>query len=88
MRDVLLEVREIVSGVLVVSTHDVLAGSDIIEDLGADSMDLVEMLLEAEERFQIDIPDDDVVRIRTVQEATDYIAKRLAVSLSDGGAIL
>ena len=46
-----------------------------IEDLGADSLQVVELVLSFEESFEIDIPDEDTEKIRTVQDAVDYIEK-------------
>lgn len=46
-----------------------------IEDLGADSLQVVELVLSFEENFEIDIPDEDTEKIRTVQDAIDYIEK-------------
>lgn len=76
-RDVLFEVRKIVADTMRISVNDVLPESDLIEDLCADSLTLVELLLEAEEHFGLDIPDEDIERVRTVQQAADYIAGRL-----------
>jgi acyl carrier protein len=45
-----------------------------IEDLGADSLQVVELVLSFEENFEIDIPDEDTEKIRTVGDAIDYIA--------------
>ena len=49
--------------------------STFIDDLGADSLGLVELVLAFEEAFEIDIPDEDTEKIRTVQDAVDYIEK-------------
>ena len=49
-----------------------------IEDLGADSLQVVELVLSFEENFEIDIPDEDTEKIRSVQDAVDYIEKHLA----------
>ena len=46
-----------------------------IEDLGADSLQVVELVLSFEENFEIDIPDEDTEKIRSVQDAVDYIEK-------------
>lgn len=48
-----------------------------IEDLGADSLDLVELIMELEEEFEITIPDEQAEKIKTVGEAIDYIQKEL-----------
>ena len=48
----------------------------ILDDLGADSLDLVELVISLEEAFSIEIPDDDAEKIRTVGDAVQYIEKR------------
>lgn len=55
-------------------------GASFIEDLGADSLHFVELTLTLEEEFGIDISDEDAERIRTVQDAVDYIEKHVKVS--------
>ena len=66
-------VRNIVSEQLGVKKEKVTLKARFVEDLGADSLDLVEMIMAFEEEFQIEIPDEDCGRIHTVQEAVDYI---------------
>jgi acyl carrier protein len=51
-----------------------------IDDLGADSLDVVELVMAFEEEFDIEIPDEDAEKIRTVQEAIDYISKHVQVN--------
>jgi acyl carrier protein len=46
-----------------------------VDDLGADSLDVVELVMAFEEAFDIEIPDEDAEKIRTVQDAVDYISK-------------
>ena len=50
--------------------------ASFVDDLNADSLDLVELVLAFEEAFEIDIPDEDTEKIRTVQDAVDYIDER------------
>jgi len=50
--------------------------SSFIEDLGADSLDLVELIMALEEEYDIEIPDEDSVGLKTVQDAIDYIEKK------------
>lgn len=52
--------------------------SAFIDDLGADSLSLVELVLAFEEAFDIDIPDQDTEKIRTVQDSLEYISKHLS----------
>jgi acyl carrier protein len=54
--------------------------SSFIDDLGADSLDLVELVMAFEEEFEIEIPDEAAEKILTVQDAVDYINKQVAAS--------
>ncbi|HXS16634.1 MAG TPA: acyl carrier protein [Polyangiaceae bacterium] len=74
-RDVLAEVKKIIKEQLDVEEADIKAESSFIDDLGADSLGLVELVLAFEEAFEIDIPDEETEKIRTVQDAVDYINK-------------
>lgn len=74
-RDVLAEVKKIIKEQLDVEENDIKPESSFIDDLGADSLGLVELVLAFEEAFQIDIPDEETEKIRTVQDAVDYIQK-------------
>jgi acyl carrier protein len=69
-------VREVIAKSLSVALEDVKSESSFINDLGADSLEIVEMVLAFEEAFDIDIPDEDTEKIRTVQDAVDYIQTR------------
>ena len=72
-RDVLAEVKKIIKEQLDVEEADIKAESSFIDDLGADSLGLVELVLAFEEAFEIDIPDEETEKIRTVQAAVSYI---------------
>lgn len=74
-RDIAAEVKAIIKEQLDVDDKDIKPESTFIEDLGADSLSLVELVLAFEERFEIDIPDEDTDKIRVVQDAIDYIEK-------------
>ena len=74
-RDIAAEVKAIIKEQLDVDEKDIKSESTFIDDLGADSLGLVELVLAFEERFEIDIPDEDTEKIRTVQDAIDYIEK-------------
>jgi acyl carrier protein len=67
-------VIEIVCEQLNTKKEDVKRETSFINDLGADSLDTVELVMEFEERFGIEIPDQDAEKIRTVGDAVDYIA--------------
>ena len=72
-RDITAEVKRIITEQLDVDEADIKGESTFIDDLGADSLGLVELVLAFEEAFEIDIPDEDTEKIRTVQDAIDYI---------------
>lgn len=66
-------VVEIVAEQLQVDKKEVLPQKSFIDDLKADSLDIVELVMEFEERFKISIPDEDYDKIKTVQDAINYI---------------
>lgn len=74
-RDITAEVKRIINEQLDVAEDDVKPESTFIDDLGADSLGLVELVLAFEEAFEIDIPDEDTEKIRSVKDAVDYIEK-------------
>ena len=74
-QDITVEVKRIIKEQLDVDEKDIKPESTFIEDLGADSLGLVELVLAFEEQFEIDIPDEDTEKIRTVQDAIDYVEK-------------
>ena len=74
-QDIASEVKRIIKEQLDVEEKDIKPESTFIEDLGADSLGLVELVLAFEEAFEIDIPEDDTEKIRTVQDDIDYIEK-------------
>lgn len=76
--DIAQRVREVIAKSLSVALEDVKSESSFINDLGADSLAIVELVLAFEEAFEIDIPDEDTEKIRTVQDAIDYIQARTA----------
>jgi acyl carrier protein len=68
-------VKQIVVSQLGVDEGAVVAKAKFIEDLGADSLDIVELVMAMEEAFGVDIPDEEAENIRTVQDAISYIKK-------------
>lgn len=72
------KVKQIVVTQLGVEESAVIGKAKFIEDLGADSLDIVELVLAMEEAFKIDIPDEEAENIRTVDDAVGYI-KRVGV---------
>ena len=75
MSDVADRVKKIVVEHLGVDEAKVTDNASFIDDLGADSLDTVELVMAFEEAFDIEIPDEDAEKIRTVQDAVDYIGK-------------
>ncbi len=66
-------VKKIVVEQLGVKEEDVTPTASFVEDLGADSLDTVELVMALEEEFETEIPDEEAEKITTVQEAVDYI---------------
>ncbi|MBF0469758.1 MAG: acyl carrier protein [Gammaproteobacteria bacterium] len=66
-------VKKIVVEQLGVSEGEVSNASSFVDDLGADSLDTVELVMALEEEFETEIPDEDAEKITTVQQAVDYI---------------
>lgn len=73
--EIAAKVKSIIKDQLDVEEADIKPESTFIDDLGADSLGLVELVLAFEEAFEIDIPDEDTEKIRTVKDAVDYISK-------------
>ena len=69
------EVKEVIVEQLNVSPDEVKPESRFVEDLGADSLDVVEMIMALEEKFELEIPDSEAEKIKTVQDVVDYIEK-------------
>lgn len=75
--DIFSQVKEIVVQQLGVEEEQVSMSASFIEDLQADSLDIVELVMALEERFGIQIPDEDAEKIATVGDAVDYIKENL-----------
>lgn len=75
MSDVAKKVKEIVAEQLGVDEDKVVNEAAFMDDLGADSLDTVELVMALEEEFDIEIPDEDAEKIQTVQDAIDYITE-------------
>lgn len=72
-RDITAEVKKIIKEQLDVDEKDIKPEATFIDDLGADSLGIVELVLAFEAAFEIDIPDEEAEKIRTVQDAITYI---------------
>ena len=70
-------VKKIVAEQLGVKEEDVSESASFVEDLGADSLDTVELVMALEEEFETDIPDEEAEKITTVRLAIDYIKENL-----------
>ena len=70
------KVKDILVDVLGVNADDIKPESKFVDDLGADSLDLVELIMSLEDKFQIEISDADAEKILTVQDALDYIDRQ------------
>jgi acyl carrier protein len=75
MGDIAAKVKKIVIEHLGIDKDKVTENASFIDDLGADSLDTVELVMAFEEEFDIEIPDDAAEKIQTVKDATDYITK-------------
>ena len=73
MNDIEQRVKKVVAEQLSINEADIKNESSFIEDLGADSLDTVELVMALEDAFKIEIPDDQQEKLRTVQQAIDYI---------------
>ena len=72
------EVKEVIVEQLNVAPEEVKPEAKFVEDLGADSLDVVEMIMALEEKFEIEIPDSEAEKIQTVQDVLDFIEKAKA----------
>jgi acyl carrier protein len=77
MSEILEKVKKIIAEQLDVPEADIVPSASFVDDLGADSLDQVELIMAMEEEFNISIPDEDAEKIATVKDAVDYITKAL-----------
>lgn len=69
-------VKKIIAEKLSVELEEVVPEASFVDDLGADSLDLVELIMSMEEEFDTDISDEDAEQITTVKDAIDYVLKQ------------
>jgi acyl carrier protein len=70
------KLKEIISKKLSVDPERILLEASFVEDLGADSLDLMDLIMTMEEEFDIDIPDEDAERLKTVGDVETYMKER------------
>jgi acyl carrier protein len=75
--EIISKVNDLIADSLGVSNDEIRPAASFIEDLGADSLDIVELVMAIEKEFNIEIPDEDAEQISTVQDAIDYISTHL-----------
>ncbi|MBP8632278.1 MAG: acyl carrier protein [Synergistaceae bacterium] len=79
MEEVQAKLKEIVMDRLNAEEEQIKPEASFVEDLGADSLDIVELIMGIEEEFDIEIPDEDAEKLTTVGEAMNYIKAKLGV---------
>lgn len=67
------KIRKVIAEKLSVDLEEVVMEASFVDDLGADSLDLVELIMSMEEEFDLEIPDDDAEKLVTVQDALNYL---------------
>lgn len=77
MADLIERIKKIICEQLDVAEEDVVLEASFVDDLGADSLDQVELIMAMEEEFNVSITDEDAEKIVTVQNAIDYVKKAL-----------
>jgi acyl carrier protein len=74
--DILAKVQEVVADKLDVDASKIVPEASFANDLGADSLDVVELVMALEEEFGVEIPDEEAEKLQTVQNVVDYVAKK------------
>lgn len=70
------KIKQIIAEQLGMAEEEISNDASFVDDLGADSLDIVELVMAMEEEFEIEIPDEDAEKLLTVQDAVDYVKKR------------
>ncbi|MBE9505368.1 MAG: acyl carrier protein [Chloroflexi bacterium] len=76
--DIFARVKELIIELLEIDEAEVKPEASFMDDFGADSLDIIELLTAVEEAFKIEIPDEDAGKLQTVQNAVDYVAAKTA----------
>jgi acyl carrier protein len=71
------KVKQIIAEKLGVSEDKITTNASFVDDLGADSLDQVELIMAFEDTFDVEIPDEDAEKLKTVKDALDYLEKKL-----------
>lgn len=71
------KVKEVIANIMNLDPDEITLESNIIEDFGADSLDAYQVIMELEEAFDIEIPTEEIEKIRTVEEVVDLITNEL-----------
>jgi acyl carrier protein len=80
MEAIATKVTSIIGEHLAVDEAQLVPEANLVDDLGADSLDVVELVMALEEAFGIDVPDDDVENIRTIRDIVEYVSARAAAA--------
>jgi len=72
------KIKQIIAEQLGISEEEINPEASFIEELGADSLDIVELIMAMEEEFEMEISDEDAEKMLSVQDAIDYVKKRIA----------
>ena len=83
--DIEAKIKSIVAEQLGVDQAEISRETSFVNDLNADSLDTVELVMEFEDEFDMSIPDEEAEKIQTVGQAIDYIEQYLAKGTTDGG---
>jgi len=70
------KIREIIAEQLGLREEEIKSEANFLDDLGADSLDIVELVMAMEEEFEMEIPDEDAEKIQTVQDAVNYVVNK------------
>ena len=76
---ILLRIKPILTKELKIDEEKIILSAKLIEDLGVDSLDTVELVMVFEEEFNIEVSDEDVDKVRTVEDIVVYLAQRIKV---------
>ena len=77
MSEIETKVKQIIAEKLGVSEDKITPTASFVDDLGADSLDQVELIMAFEDAFELEIPDEDAEKLRSVKDAMDYLQKKL-----------